>query len=124
MPNDIEYPQPQAIVGPTFHAGGEYDLRKIAGALVGGKVRAGTKIIGKLFRQQDGMEFSPTSDPFSVTDTYGFWDVTFTNCPTDKNPCIIRAYVTTDTTSTELDNVPNITIALTATGEVQVTLIM
>jgi len=123
MPNDIEFPQPNAIVGPAFYAGGEYELLTFRKDLVkGAKPPEGTKIQCKLFK---GTAEKYASGDFPVSTTPGTWQVYFANAPTDDNPYVLKAFITIPPAPEALlDFADNITITATAAGEIVVTLFL
>jgi hypothetical protein len=103
MPNDIEYPQSDAQLGTSFHAGGEFDVQF-----------TGITIFARLVGNMGGTKDSSPFDPHG--DTTGFWDVTFTDCPMDQNPYTLKMIIDNNGNQTEADTVSNITIRSDAGG--------
>lgn len=118
MPNDIEYPQPDAIVGPSFHAGGEYDLRGYKEFFRDGKIIKGTEILARLTKNGTGVKDSGPFDPAAADN--GTWDVGFTDAPTNDNPYGLQMVIKNGSTEAVADDVSNVTVVGAADGKFNV----
>src|SRR5690242_18008676 len=103
---EIEYPLPQAIRGPSFLAGGEYDLDR---AFWDKHKDDDIKIRCKLFMAGGGPDGQPvgTSDDFTVVNRADVWEVEFSGVPLVQNG-VLWAYLVINGAEADQEQVQDI----------------